>query len=343
VAEPVPLPDGRTRRPSEFLDEAALRMVEGPYDLVVLLTDVPLVSRRERIVAGLASPVARVAAVSTRRLLVGGRDEPTRSLDSPAVRANAATLVCHLLGHVLGAGHGAGGVMEPFRYDPDRRDLPAFDADVGGHLRRIAGGVPEESVERGPLRRFGFHVVSALRNPRQVAWALRQSRAPLLPLSLPALATAALTPTLILVFSAETWDVGVNLDDATATLFAAGSVLAAAVQLLYVQHLTFPRERRRVLTEHVALVNVSVFLVLVVAMASLFAGVGAVILAVELFVFPQNLMTNWPSLEDPTIGFVDLVRTAAFISTIGVLTGALAGGLENRAVVRHLALFLDRP
>lgn len=345
LAERVPLPDGRTRRPSEFLDEAALRMVEGPYDLVVVLTDVPLISRSERIVAGLASPVARVAVVSTRKLLIGGRDESPRSLDSEAVERNASTLLLHLLGHVLGADHGDadGGVMEPFRYDPARRDLPSFDADVGAHLQRIATGVPQEEVSRGPLRRLGFHVTSALRNPREVAWALRQSRAPLLPFSLPALATAAVAPTLILVFSAETWDVGLNLDDATAVLFAAVSVLAAAGQLMYVQNLHFPRERRRVLTEHVALVNVSVFLVLVLAMVGLFAVVGAIILAVELIVFPPNLMTNWPSLEDPTVGLVDLVRTAAFISTIGVLTGALAGGLENRAIVRHLALFLDRP
>ena len=69
-------------------------------------------------------------------------------------------------------------------------------------------------------------------------------------------------------------------------------------------------------------------------------SIGCVI---ELVVFPPNLMSNWPSLEDPAVGVVDLVRTAAFISTIGVLSGALAGGLESRTVVGHLALFLDRP
>lgn len=54
-------------------------------------------------------------------------------------------------------------------------------------------------------------------------------------------------------------------------------------------------------------------------------------------------MTNWPSLEDPAVDFVDLVRVGVFISTIGVLSGALAGGVENRMALRHLALFLDRP
>jgi hypothetical protein len=78
-------------------------------------------------------------------------------------------------------------------------------------------------------------------------------------------------------------------------------------------------------------------------MLGLFALVWAIILVIELVVFPPNLMSNWPSLEDPTVGLVDLVRTGAFISTIGVLSGALAGGLESRTIVSHLTLFLDRP
>jgi hypothetical protein len=165
----------------------------------------------------------------------------------------------------------------------------------------------------------------------------------LLPLSLPKLATAALTPTLVIVFSAEAWDVGVHLGDATAGLFAVASVLAAAGYLLFAHHLLFPRDPRSALTEHAALVNVVVSLVLVLAMAGLFALVCTIILLIEVVVFPPNLMANWPSLEDPAIGLADLVRTAAFISTIGVLSGALAGGIESRTIVQHLTLFRDEP
>jgi hypothetical protein len=120
-------------------------------------------------------------------------------------------------------------------------------------------------------------------------------------------------------------------------------MVAASIHLLFVQRLSFPRERTRVITEHMALVNVTVFLILLVAMVGLFVLVGSIILLIELVVFPPNLMTNWPSLEDPTIGLVDLVRVGGFISTLGVRSGALAGGIENRMALRHLALFLDRP
>jgi hypothetical protein len=342
-AEPDPLTDAAPRRPSEFLDEAALHMVKHPYDLVVVVTDVPLTTREERSVEGLASPIARVVVVSTRRLVRRPGRETVQALDSEAVRWNAATLLVHLLGHVFRADHSDGGVMAPFSFDPNRRSVPPFDADISSHLRKIATRIPEEDASRGRLRRLAFYAVSLVRNPRIVTATLLQSRAPLLPFSLPRLSTAAVTPTLILVFSAETWDVGLNLTNRTTALFAIGGIIAAAVHLLYVQRLSFPRERSQVITEHMALVNVTIFFILVVAMMGLFVLVGSIMLLIELAVFPPNLMTNWPSLEDPTVGLIDLIRVGGFISTLGVLSGALAGGIENRMALRHLALFRDRP
>jgi len=346
LEDPARLPDHDRRRASEFLDRATHRMVEGPYDLVIVVTDVPLISSRERFVPGLASPLARVAVVSTRNLRRAPRGKTRRSLDDEGLRWNTATLLVHLVGHLLGARHrdADGGVMEPFQFDPERQEVPAMDAEVASRLHRIAEEIPATEVRpRNRLSRLAFHVRAALRSPGDVLQGLRNSKAPLLPLSLPKLSTAAVAPTLVIVFSAESWDVGFHMANATAAMFAVTSVLIAALYLLFAQNLSFPRKRHDVVTEHTALVNVTVFLVLVLAMVGLFALVFGIILVIELVVFPPNLMSNWPSLEDPSVGLVDLVRTGAFISTVGVLSGALAGGLENRTIVSHLALFLDRP
>ena len=147
----------------------------------------------------------------------------------------------------------------------------------------------------------------------------------------------------MIVFSAESWDVALHLSNATAALFAVVSILAAAIHLMFVQNLFFPWRKHQIITEHMALVNVSVFAILVAAMVGLFALVASLMLVIEFVVFPPQLMANWPSLENPNVGIIDRVRTAAFISTIGMLSRALAGGLENRAVLRHLALFRKEP
>jgi len=344
--EPAALPDHDPRRPSEFLDRATHRMVEGPYDIVVVVTDVHLVSNKERFVPGLSSPLSRLAVVSTENLRSAPRTESKRPLDGAAVRWNGATLLLHLIGHVLGARHrdADGGAMASFEFDSDLTAVPPLDVAIEPSLRRMAGELPAaEARPRGALGRFAFHAQSAVRNPGPIVRALVNSRAPLLPLSLPRLSTAAVAPTLVIVFSAESWDVGFHMDNVTAGLFAAVSVLTAAVYLLFSQNLSFPRKRHEIVTEHTALVNVTVFFVLVLAMLGLFTLVWGIMLVIELVVFPPNLMSNWPSLDEPATGFVDLVRTGAFISTIGVLSGALAGGLEDRTIISHLTLFLDRP
>lgn len=338
------LSDDDARRPSDFLDEASLQMVEGPYDFVVVVTDVGLVSSRRSIVGGLASPASRVAVLSTRKLLLSSRGQPVRSLDDEAVHRNAVTLLLHVIGHLLGLPHSreAERVMATYAFEEDRQ-IPQYSTRAQTNLRRAASHFPEPVQEGGTLRRFWFHVTSAVRHPLHIIKFLWQNRAPFLALSLPRLATAAVTPTFILVFTAETWDVGVNITNGSVCLFGALSVLAATCYLTTVQNLYFPRKEKHRITRHMALLNVVIFLTILLAVIGLFVMVGLLMLFVESYIFPSGLITAWPSLENPVVSFWDKLRLAAFISIVGVLTGALAGGLESRAVIRHLTLFLRTP
>lgn len=129
LTEATRLHNDDARRPSDFLDEASLQMIEGPFDVMIVVTDVGLISSRRAVVAGLASPASRVAVLSTRKLLVTPRGQPVRALEDEAVHWNAATLLLHLIGHLLGLHHSkrAEGVMAPFTFDEDRR-LSRFSA-----------------------------------------------------------------------------------------------------------------------------------------------------------------------------------------------------------------------
>lgn len=342
--EPYRLRGDDSRPPADFLDEATLRMVEGPYDMVLVITDVGLVSRKQRVVAGLASPVSHVAVLSTRKLLISPRGEPVRRLEDDAVRRNAAALLLHLIGHMLGleAEREADAVMRPFTFH-DEREVPRFSSPARRLLARRAAGFPErEHRGQGVAGVFWFHLVSSLRHPALVLKPLLRSRALLLPLALPGLATAAVAPSLILVFTAEIWDVGLNLPEREAWTFASLSILAATWYLVQVQNLFFPHKEKRLITEHMAVVNTTILLTMLLAMIGLFLMVALLMLAIELYIFPPGLIATWPTLQDPQVTLRDRFILAAFISSVGVLTGALAGGLESRAVIRHLALFRDR-
>ena len=349
VLEPTRLSDDDPRRPSDFLDEATLRMAEGPYDMVVALTDVALVSARNVVVPGLASRVTRVAVMSTRRLLLAPRDRPPRRLDAPDVRANGATLLLRLVGRLAGLGRVRGSSGEddpfaPFVYREERREAPRVPEATAARMRRLAPTAVEEQVDRShPLAVVAFYVRSVATHPADLLLPLLRNRAPLLSLALPSLVTAALLPVFILVFTAEIWDVGLNMGRLVPWGFAAAGILSATFYLTFVQNLFFPRKEKRVITPHLAVANVVVFVSILLMVVGLFALVAALILAIELWVFPQGLISTWPTLEDPEVTALDKVRLAVFVSTLGVLTGSLGGGLESRAVIRHLALFPNEP
>ena len=339
------LQDDAPRRPGEFLEEASLRMIEGPYDLVLVVTDAGVSSRSNRVVAGLASRVARVAILSTRKLLATPRDRARRTLDDDAVRWNAATLIVHMAGHLMGLPHRGGrdDVMAPFAFDERRDSVPPFRLGEAQLRARALGLREREHRGDGIVSHLGFHVTSAMRHPALIARTLLRNRAPLLPLRLPSLATAAVAPSFVLLFTAEIWDAGLNLRTPAAVGFAIATVLAATWYLILFQALFFPHRERRVVTEHLAVVNVTLFLTILLAVVGLFCMLAMLILTVVLLVVPPGLASTWPTLNPGAVTLADRVRVATFISSIGVMTGALAGGLDSRIVIRHLALFPEEP
>lgn len=340
--------DDEPRRPSDFVDEAALRMVSGPYDVIAIVTNVSLYSRRNRLEPGLASPVGRIVALSTRQLRMTSRGVELRALDGQAVLTNAAALLLRLFGRVLGLRNEhrteTNGAMAPFRFDPQRSEVPEFSTAHCQRLERQARAIPErEQQTREVLGTAIFYATTLLHHGGEVLQSLWRNRAPLLPLSLPALSTAAIAPALILIFSAETWDVGLHMTNGVAVASGLISIFAATLYLVFSHNLFFPRREKRLLTEHLAVVNITVLASIFLAVVGLFIMVGLLMLAIELWIFPPGLIAAWPSLEDPVVNSADFLRLATFVSTLGVISGALGGGLESRSVIQHLALFLDEP
>lgn len=347
LVEPDTLETNEPRMPSDYLDSASMHMAEGPFDLMLVITDVALMSRKRRVEAGLASLISHTLIISTRKLTTAARGEQPRRLSAAAVRWNAAALLLRLLGRISGLkqhGRKSSDVMAPYVFRPDREDIPRFNALERQQLHKRSSQLPERELHGGnALATFIFHILMVLKHPWQVFSPLLRNGAFLLALSLPGLATAAVAPTFLLVFTAEIWDVGLNMSNRTAAIYAVCSILGASFYLVRVQTLFFPRKEKSVLTEHLALANAVIFLSILLACIGLFVMVTLLMLVLEIYIFPPGLMNTWPTLEAPQILFGDKFRLAAFIATVGVTTGALAGGLESRTLIRHLALFRDRP
>jgi len=127
-------------------------------------------------------------------------------------------------------------------------------------------------------------------------------------------------------------------------VYALLSIAGASLYLVKVQSLFLPRKEKRVLTEHLAVANSIIYLSILNACIGLFILVGGLMFFIEMYIFPEGLMKTWPTLATHSeITGWDKLRLAAFIGTVGVTTGALAGGMESEKVIRHLSLFNKVP
>jgi predicted Zn-dependent protease len=340
---PRALDESKAHSVADFLSKAMTTMSEGLMDLVVVLTDVPVSGQDKTLVYGSHSRPARVAVMSTHRLLQGGDGDAVRKLTETEVVRNASALFLHLLGHLVGLVHEwrQGDLMASFRYDAGREE-PRFSDDQRRRLKKKARKLPDQKVEAaGPLMSLIFHFVSALRNLGEVAVPVLRGRAFKIPLAMTSMLTAALIPVIVLVFTAEIWDVALHLSWRTAIAFALATVILGSLYLAVVQNLFFPRKERETLTEHAAVVNVVVWLCMLEALVGLFVLIFAFVWGIERYVFPPALMQRWTDLGHlATLG--DQLKLAVFVSTLGTLTAALGGGLDKQTVARHLALFSDR-
>lgn len=346
LTDTIELETDKARSPSDFLDGASLRMAEGPYDMVCVITDVGLMSRKNRVEAGLSSRVTRISVLSTRKLITTGKREATLSLEDKKVKSNAAALFLHLTGHLLGLDHRPAPeskVMGSMDFNRDLKKIPSFNNKERLILKKRANRIPDRELRNGNfIETFIFHLLMTFRHPRTFFSPLFSNFAIFLPLSLPSLATAAVAPSLLLVFTAETWDVGLGMTNGTAAFFAVVSIMFASFYLVRVQALFLPRKEKRVLTEHLAVANSVIYFSIFLACMGLFLMVAGLIMIIELYIFPTDLIQTWPTLNKPEILLTDKIRLAVFISTIGVTTGALAGGLESRTLIQHLALFRSK-
>ncbi len=346
ITDTYRLEKDESRFPSYFLDSASLIMAEGPYDLVTVITDVGVTSRKNNMVAGISSSVTRIIVLSTRKLTATGKKEPRLSLDHPRVRKNSAALFLHQVGHIFRLNHtspAGSRIMGRTGFTEEINKIPSYSNKEKAILKKSAKKAPDRELQNGNnLEAFIFHILMTFRHPRHFFTPLLKNKAILLPLSLPGLATAAVGPAIILVFSAELWDVGLGMTNGTAAFFAVISIMLASFYLVSVQSLFLPSKEKKILTEHLAVTNSVIYFSIFLACIGLFLLVGVMVVIIIFYVFPEDLMRTWPTLTHSEIALEDKIRLAVFISTVGVSTGALAGGLESRTLLQHLALFRNK-
>lgn len=310
--------------PLDLLEFAVQEKIDRRLDYALVVVPNELRFRDRSPTWGVPSSALEVGVLST------------KAVDSSEGMPDCvAAMALHLLGHLWGLEHCPDGPMRRDRDPADRRPEP-FPAEqqraIVDRLDEVADTRVEE--ERRGLPKAAFYWRTFAADPRAILTDLWGYAPWKLPFRLGRLTAGAVTFVVILLLTAETWEIGVNFAPAAIAAGTAAAVPAAAAFLFVGQNLAKMSGAGR-LHEQLVRTRIVLFGSLLAGMASLWVVLAVLAFLVGL-AMPDAVLAKW--LVEPPDALA-LGRYAAFMATLGLLGGALGGNLEDEGNFKAKFLF----
>lgn len=288
-------------------DDAALvaaaraRLVQQDWDLVVVLTDLPLAAHRRPVVAH-ASPVHGVAVVCLPALGAIGLRRRTRD-----------TVV---------------GLMRTLLGDTEDHALSGSAAVLGRRAHELGRSQRDEGD--GGVR-FTARVLSG--NLRLLIGMIRANQPWKLAVGLSRALAAALATGVFALVTPDIWRLGDALGWVSLVVIGVGSVAAITGALIAGAGL-WERASNPVARKQVTLFNLATTATVVLGVLSLFGALFLLALLTAPVLVPSGLLANGLGHEVRVGDYLELVWITSALATLG---GALGAGLESDEAVRAAA------
>jgi hypothetical protein len=329
-------PVGVGYSPLDFLRLGLNEKLERGVHFLLVITDEDLATRTRSYSIAMPSQLTNVGIISTKRLNPAFWGDPP---DEPLLVRRLTALMLHTFGHLLNLPHRdeADNVMHDFRLVEELDTLQEFDDRQRHAMRRALPQEARDEMGQGLLWWFALKQVfsdwSAIWRAVAVANPLR------LLTRLPTAITTALSVTVVIFFSAETWDVAGSVELYQLVIFAVIAHLAALVLLYGAFALGAVRSRHRGISESTVVTEAATLLSLLLTLFVLWLAIFGVYYLAATTIFPRKLMATWPT-TDPAVRALDHIKLSMFLGSMGILAGSLGGRADRQAIVRSV-LFLD--
>jgi hypothetical protein len=307
------------------------------------VTAADLGARNQPFALATPSQALATAALSFARLDPGLRDARRSTADRAAVVGQRlAALALHALGHLNGLGHEPEPTawMHPPRTPADldrpRAFTPASRAELAGELADVADPRLEERSAARRLSDAAFTARALWHGRADVADAVVQTRPWLFPFQLSKLTTAAFSTLVVLVITAEAWDLGTRQPPALVAALGLAALLGTSAYLVRKQRL-LARRHRRGRTEQQAVTAASVLLALALGMATTYALLFGTTLVLGALLFDAQILAGWAATLGEPVGPGHLLTFAGFVAALGIGVGALGASFEEQTYFRWVA------
>ena len=326
--------------PVGLLDDGRSEREARHWDFTLVVTGADLVAHDKAFALAVPSRALGVGVVSTVRIDPKASGDECPDGDRAALMAQRLfALALHLFGHLNGLDHSGGpacAMHEPSTVQ-ELDGVAGYEEEAVRELAGELGDVADLRLEERGLRSpLSFYLQAAWLNLDDVASSVRRARPWLFPLRLSRLTTAACSAVVLLLMTAETWDLGMSQPPLRVLVLALVVLLAATTYLLQRQRLLVLRGARP-LTEQRVVTNVSVSLTVLLGLLITFGALFVLSLAASRFLYPPALVAEWAASLGGRIGPGHYAALAAFIASMSLVIGILGASFEDEHYIRHIA------
>ena len=327
-----------------LLEQAATERTIRRWDFVFVMTGADLETRYRPYAFGATARSLASAVISTFRIDPEFAERETE----PAERAaRMADRVVFLFSKGFGLLNGLGSrdepstVMGPTAHVRDLDRGARYDPEQARRLEEALVAVAdprveEEAPQEGRRSRLRFYLRAFRASPETILGSVRQARPWLLPFRLSRLTAAAFSALVVLMITAEVWQLG--------STQSPGTVLFASL-VSWLGTTTYVVQRRRPSTDRSGLElvelaaqnRISTTVVIAVGMAVTYALLFVTAFGVGLSLFGASLVEGWVPSLDAAFGVGHRLAFSGTVAALGLVAGALGASFEQQDYLGHVA------
>lgn len=332
------------RQPVEYLNWAMEQRDLRGWDYVLIFVPADLESIWKSHAWGAVSRSLDSAVISTARIDPRAQDiGASKQQREEAIGQRIFALVLRALGYLAGleqddAPSSPMGIIDSLA---DLDQVRAFSqtqiTELRSSLQRVADLRLEEERSRRRLSRYGFYLLAGWRNRYEILSGIRNARPWQIPWRLGRLTLAALSTLLVLMMTAEAWDLAESQSSPAVAGLSLVAIVGTSIYTTLRQRLLVNSQQRK-LSEQIVTTQLTAMGIVLLGITMTYGMLLGICWLVAMTLFPTSLIAAWTGLATEEIGPRLHLHFAAFAAAVGILIGALGASFEGQHFFRHVTL-----